>query len=48
MNLYKMWYTVTDFITAELWKYFQFATQTLGEFVPEKWYLNSVKPQFLY
>ena len=36
MNSYEIWATVTDFITAELWKYFQFDTQTLGDLAPEK------------
>ena len=32
----------------ELQKYFQLITQTLGDLIPKKWHLNSVKPQFLY
>ena len=36
MNSYEIWYTVTDFITAELWKYFWFDKQTLGDFTPKK------------
>ena len=36
MNSYKIWYTVTDFITAEIWKYFYFFNQILEDFTPKK------------
>ena len=48
MNSYKMWRTVTVFITAELWKDFWSVTQISGELVPKKQYLNSVRPLFIY
>ena len=36
MNLYEMWCNDTDFITAELWKYFQFVSQTNWGFNTQK------------